>query len=268
MPEKYVYLDDLPVLVRHTGPTTRPDRVPETRQGQALVLIHGSGGNRLIFEPLVERLAETQSPLSFDLPGHGRSGGLDSLPTIEAMADLTHELIQQLEISRPVLVGFDMGCAVALECALRRPATASGLVLIAPSAGTGVPAALIDRYRRVCAGKEPRPFRAELFAPGTSPEVMRGWFMGELGTDPRATYGDLEALDAWRTNDRLGDLALPTCAISGSENPEDAEAADTLAGAIAGSQRISIEKAGHLIPVEQPDALAQQLGEFLAGLDR
>ena len=93
---------------------------------------------------------------------------------------------------------------------------------------------------------------------------MRGWFMGELGTDPRATYGDLEALDAWRTNDRLGDLALPTCAISVSEHPEDAEAEDTLAGAIAGSQRIAIEKAAHLIPVEQPDALAQQLGEFLA----
>lgn len=268
MPLKYIYRGDLPLLIRHTGPTTRPGVAPDTSRGEALVLIHGAGGNRMIFEPLLERLDATHSPIAFDLPGHGRSGGLDSLPSIAAMAELTQALVEKLGVARPVLVGFDMGSAIALEYALADPDAVRALILLSPPAGDGVAPPLLERYRRVTEGKEGRPFRPELFAPGAAPELMRSWFMGELQTDPRATYGDLQALDAWRPGGRLADLATPACAISGAENPDDSRAADALAAALSGASRASIEKAGHLLPIEQPDAVAGTITSFLEGLEK
>ncbi|MEE2703952.1 MAG: alpha/beta hydrolase [Myxococcota bacterium] len=268
VPLKYLYRDELPLLVRHTGPTTRPGVAPDTSRGEALVLIHGAGSNRIIFEPLLERLEATHSPIAFDLPGHGRSGDLDSLSSIVAMADLTRALVEQLGIARPVLVGFDMGSAIALEYALADPAAVRALVLVSAPAGEGVSAPLLERYRRVTEGKEGRPFRPELFAPGTPPELMRSWFMGELQTDPRATYGDLQALDAWRPSEQLAALATPVCAISGAENADASGSAEALAGALSNAELISIEKAGHLIPVEQPDALAVAITSFLEGLEK
>ena len=267
MPKKYLYLDELPLLVRHTGATTRPDTPPSTDLGEAIVLIHGEGGNHNLFEPLVERLEETHSPVAFDLPGHGRSGSLDSLPSVEAMAELSRALLKKLAIDRPILAGFGLGAAIALEMAIRDPAAVRGLVLLSPPAGDGVAASLLERYQRVTEGKEGRPFRAELFAPGAGPEIMRSWFMGELQTDPRATYADLQALDAWRLSESLAGLETPTCVIAGAENPDDSRAADLLVHTLPSATRISIEKAGHLVPVEQPGALAGAIERFLGGLE-
>src|SRR5262249_52466887 len=86
VPYKYISVGRTATYVPQAGPTTLPQTPPDLGRGRPVVCLHGSSLNQAVFDPLFERLAPQHSPVAFDMPGHGRSGGLDSLPSIEAMA--------------------------------------------------------------------------------------------------------------------------------------------------------------------------------------
>ena len=48
--------------------------------------MHDVAGNGNVFAGVLDALADAHRPIAFDLPAHGRSGGLDSLGAIDAMA--------------------------------------------------------------------------------------------------------------------------------------------------------------------------------------
>ena len=100
MPEKYVRQGGLPILLRHTGPSTLPEKPPVGASGRAVVSVHDAGLQSSVFCDLLGALRALRGEtggravgdadacaLAFDLPGHGRSGGLDALPSIEAMSE-------------------------------------------------------------------------------------------------------------------------------------------------------------------------------------
>ena len=74
MPNKYFAIDGIATYFHHLGPTTLPEELPDLSRGEALLYLHGAGGNGSFVLPLAERLAERHSPITFDFPGHARSG--------------------------------------------------------------------------------------------------------------------------------------------------------------------------------------------------
>lgn len=264
MPEKYFQIEGVATFLQHTGRTTLPDVPPDLSRGRALVCLHGAGGNGAVFADVLEKLAAEHSPVAFDQPAHGRSGGLDSLGEIERMAAFTRALLSRLGAERPVLLGHAMGGAVALQCALDEPDAVGGLVLCAT--GSRFPGLddYVEQMRRVTQGKERRPFRREVYSSSSSPDVMRRGFMEELKTDPRAGLGDLLACREWTVAERLGDVRAPALVVVGEDEAAPLrEEADRLASGIPGARLVAIPKAGHMIPIEQPDALADAVGAFL-----
>ena len=102
--------------------------------GPAIVMVHGLAGNLRNFgRPLVEDLARDHRVILIDRPGSGhsqrRAGGSTALPD---QAAIVAELIEELGLERPLLVGHSMGGAVALAVALDHAELISGLALIAP----------------------------------------------------------------------------------------------------------------------------------------
>lgn len=264
MPEKYFSIDGVATFVRHTGSTTLPEVAPDLSQGETVVCLHGAGGNGGHFDDLLERLADSHSPIAFDQPAHGRSAGLDSVGSIDSLAAFTRTLCAKLAAERPVLLGFSMGGALALRCALDDPGALRALILVSSGARFPVPDEFIEQTRRITEGKERRQFRREAYAAGTAPEIMRRGFMEDMKTDPRATLGDLLAAREWQVEDQLAGIALPTLVIVGEEEAEFMRAqADLLADRIPNARKVEIAKAGHMIPLEQPDALAEAVRGFL-----
>ena len=265
MPRKYVSIDGVATSLQHTGATTLPDVAPDLSRGETIVCLHGAGGNGGLFTDLMNELAAAQSPLAFDQPGHGRSGGLDSLGSIERMSAFTGALLAALGIDRAVLVGHSMGGLVALQHALDNPVAVRALVLVGTAARIEVPDAFIEQTRRVTEGKDRRAFRREAYSPATSPDVMRRGFMEDLKTDPRAGLGDLLAARDFDARERLGEIRAPTLVIAGEDEVEGLRlAAEALEAGIAGARRVEIAKAGHMVPIEQPQALAEAIAGFLA----
>src|SRR5262249_6252798 len=155
------------------------------------------------------------SPLAIDLPGHGRSGGLDSLGSVERMAAFVGAFLDKWGLARAVLVGHSLGGAVALRLALGRPQAVRALVLCGSGAQFAAPA--LETIERVAAGKERRPFFREAYSPKASPDVLRRGFMEDLKTDPRALLGDLRAARACDLAAELARVAAPTLVVCGAD---------------------------------------------------
>lgn len=261
MPEKYVRREGLPILLRHTGPTTLPQDPPPMGDGAHVVCLHDAGLQSSVFAALLPAVAPDGGAIAFDLPGHGRSGSLDALPSIAAMTELAQWVADWCGARRPLLVGHGMGALIALEWMRRRPEDVAGLVLCGAGLAFGIEKEAIETMRRVTEGKAPRPFDPARVCPDGGREMMQKAYMEGLGTDPRATLVDLEASREWAEAWEGSDAAeLPARVVCGAAEPAPCRArAEQLARALASEPAVEIGGAAHFLPLERPSELAREI---------
>lgn len=258
MPVKYVTVGSVATYVHHRGQTTLPGRPPTATSGTAVLCVHDVTGNGNAFAGVLDALAADTRPFAFDLPAHGRSGGLDSLATISEMAAHLKELADFLDLGSPVLVGDGMGAAIALEAAAQWPAWPLALVLCGGASGTPAPAsAEIDQVRLVTAGRSRRQFDTAAYGPNTAKAVFERAFGDWMKTDPRATLGDLQALASWDASSRVGAVSASVTVVVGEHEPEAARAAaESLAAALVTGSVVTLAGAARRCVYEQPERLA------------
>jgi pimeloyl-ACP methyl ester carboxylesterase len=85
--------------------------------GPPLVLIHGLGGERHVWAPVIERIAGRRDIVTVDLPGFGESPPLAGEAHPAALAAAIARLIDGLGVRRPHVGGNSLGGWVALELA-------------------------------------------------------------------------------------------------------------------------------------------------------
>ena len=102
-------------------------------KGRPMVLIHGIGSNRHIWDPLLPALSEHHEVIAIDVPGFGDSPPLPEgeEPTIPALARAVARGLDRLGVRRPHLVGNSMGGWISLE--LARDGIARTVVALAPA---------------------------------------------------------------------------------------------------------------------------------------
>jgi pimeloyl-ACP methyl ester carboxylesterase len=261
VPRKYLSVDGVATLLHHRGPTTLPERPPETGKGEVVLCLHDAGDNGASFGPLADALSTAHSPIAFDQPGHGRSGGLDSLGSIAAMAAHARAVAGALGAEHPVLLGDGMGAAVALELAATEPSWPRALVLCGGVTSRYDVDESVEQLRRVVNGKARREFDATGYAPGTPKEVFERAFGEWVKTDPRATLGDREAQAAWDGAGKLAAIACPALVVIGQHEPP--EQAEALAAQLRQARVVELAGAGRRGVVEQPKALAAVITRFL-----
>ena len=264
MPEKYIRRNGLPLLVRHTGQTTLPQAPPQPGTGPAILCLHDAGLQSSVFGDLLRACGPESWALAFDLPGHGRSGSLDSLPSIEEMAEMAGWVAGWCRAERPILVGHGMGALLALEWARTEPGSISGLVLCGVGLALDIRDDTIETMRRVTRGKAPRPFDPRRVAKGSGPDLMKRAYMEGIQTDPRATLVDLEASRSWSDRFDLagdaGSIVCPTRIVSGSAESEDClERAEKLSHSLPQASVTLVDDAAHFLPLEKPEALANEI---------
>ncbi len=235
-----------------------------------MVCLHDAGGNGNDFAELLDELAIDQSPLSFDMPGHGRSAGLDSLGSVPAMAAHTRALLEGFGLTGVILVGEGLGGAVALETAMLDADSAAGTSLVAGVVLIGQVATVFDVSREIeslsaiTAGRARREFDRTGYAPETDRAVYGKAFGEWVKTDPRATLGDRRGQADWSVGERR--LAVPAMVVVGEhQDVDETETANALAAAL-GSVAVTLEAAGRHGVIEQPVALAALIGTFIGGL--
>ena len=265
MPTKYVSFNGTAIHYFHTGRTTLPDVVPDLSRGELLLFVHAAGSNGNTWQPQLAGFAELHSPLAFDFPGHGRSGGTESLKSVAAYRDCLVGFADALQLRPSVLVGRSMGGAIATEYALAQPARVRALVLVATAARFDLPDAMLETWKNVMNGRAQQPFTTEAFSPATDFAVMREAWMEQVKTDPRVRYFDLVACNQFDITTRLREIKVPTLIIVGAEDPVVPAPSAVMFGTSFRDAYVAVvPDAAHLVNVEQPDIVNGLVLEHLS----
>ncbi|MGC2304853.1 alpha/beta fold hydrolase, partial [Candidatus Binatus sp.] len=126
---KYTDVKGYATYYYYNGATTLPDVVPDFSRGRKILFVHGAGSNGHTWHRQIEAFGAQHSPIALDLPGHGRSAGVEGLRTVGDYADFVAAFLDALKIKSAVVLGHSMGGAIAMELGLRHAARVEALVL-------------------------------------------------------------------------------------------------------------------------------------------
>ena len=227
-----------------------------------LVLIHGAGGTHMHWPAHLRRLPDW-NVYSLDLPGHGKSTG-PGYRNIGGYREAVYDFCRALGLDRVVLAGHSMGGAIALDFARHFPGRTAGLVLVGTGARLRVAPALLEGLRGDL------PETAQLITDwthdrGTSPQLKRIYRQRLLQNQPHVVLGDFQACDSFDLREEMAGIQAPALVVCGSNDimtpPRLSEA---LAATLPHARLVIVPQAGHMLPLERPEELADAVRRFLS----
>lgn len=99
-------------------------------QGKTLVLLHGFLESSSIWEEFVPILAQKNQVITIDLFGHGKTGKVGPVHTMEEIAEAIVLILDRLKIASATFIGHSMGGYVALAFAELFPERTNALLLL------------------------------------------------------------------------------------------------------------------------------------------
>jgi pimeloyl-ACP methyl ester carboxylesterase len=246
------------------------------RSAPVLVLLHGIGSNAQSFGALMQALPASIDVIAWNAPGYGDSDALViASPQPSDYAAVLAQLLDALRLRSVVLAGHSLGALFAASFAAGYPDRVSALALISPALGYRVklgaplpPAvqARIDEIRKL----GPFAFAAQrasrlVHDPERRPQVVAAVKQAMSSVD---IEGYIQAARALGAGDLPSDAArvyAPALVAVGARDvitpPENARRAQqALAG---GCIYREIEGAGHALPQELPQTVADLLGKLV-----
>jgi pimeloyl-ACP methyl ester carboxylesterase len=252
-----------------------------------LLLLHGVPTSGYLWHGVMRDLGHGYRTTAPDLAGLGRSERPRAPLTLARQADLLLDLLDQLGYARAVVVGHDVGGAVAVHLAARAPERVAGLALVStplhreiwppirtiPLLLPGLRSALLRALRLQPDGAGRLLARAlgvgphsaldsdELdvyLAPLLRPEGGGGLVDVVAGVDMNA------AQQAW---DLVRAAPPPTLVLWGEEDPlYSSSYGRRIAAEMPGAVWVPVPDCGHLLPHERPERVAEELAAFIAEL--
>lgn len=244
-----------------------------------LIFVHGFGCAEEDWAAQVEALAPEFRCITFDLPGHGRSGLPDDVG-IEGFADTLNGLRAEIDAGRTILVGHSMGCKIVREASARRPEDVIGLILIEGSLYEGMRDELVARAaaRVDSAGfaSFARVLFAEMFGSGTDPAVVSGMIDRTLAMDPefgRRLFLATVGWDPERGRSTLAAIGVPLLLVQSTYIDAQFKRRSVPPGSSTPfidlcreinprSEAVVVPGCGHFPMQDLPDAITELVREF------
>jgi len=114
----------------------------KTGQGAPIVLLHGNSEDSSIFDVLIRQLAPHYTLYALDSRDHGKSSKVKVLNYADMVEDVA-AFVRELDIIKPVLLGFSDGGIIGLLLAMKYPEMLSKLIAIGVNTS---PAAIKKRW--------------------------------------------------------------------------------------------------------------------------
>ena len=231
-----------------------------------VVFIPGSGGNAGLWRKVMEELEGEYRSLAIDLPGHGLSGG-EGLKGVAESAEWVKDFLEALGLKSVVLGGHSFGGAVVQEMALRYAQKLKALLLIGTGARLRVLPEALEMMRKMAFGEIPPQFHPWGFAEKASPEIIAEGEREWAKTGSLVRYHDFLACDQFNIMAEVEKIRLPSLIACGKEDRlTPIKYSQFLNQKLPGSRMELIDGAGHLVMLENPQALSQAILSFLGGL--
>lgn len=250
----------------------------EAGSGPALLFLHGAGG--VVWEGALGRLAEHFHVYAPALPGFGKSPseGLELIDDQLELWQLGFDVMEELGLERPLLVGESFGGWIAAEMAALRPKEVGKLVVLAPVGLWRDAAPVTDLFGLSIGELIPYLFH-DMSCPAAKTMSALTTLMSDKDDRTQAQIDQLiQIFLGFRTaakflfpvpetglERRLWRIRVPTLVLWGAQDRLiDASYADIFAKHVRNAQIVRIERCGHLILQEQPEAAAREIQRFAA----
>ena len=242
-------------------------------QGDPLLVLHGAAGNRGWTRWLAQ-VSERFTVWAPTHPGFERSDDADWMDGIDDLARFYLWFIETAKLGRPHVLGHSIGGWTAVEMATMSPGSIDRLVLVAPVGLKPETGEILDIFyfspaqllTMMVHDSKTVPEWPELFGRAPTPAEI------EAATRNR----EMAARLTWKPymhNPRLAHflprVTNPTLIVWGREDRAvPVECGEQYRRGLPNATLTVLERCGHLPPIEQPDAFARLVLDFLGGGSR
>jgi pimeloyl-ACP methyl ester carboxylesterase len=229
-----------------------------------MVMLHEGLGSVAMWKDFPQRIAQATGcgVLVYSRYGHGKSERLAQRRSVDFMHHeakvVLPELLRQLAIERPVLLGHSDGGSIALIFAGTWPERVRALVLEAPHVfvevfGLRSITALRTLYKSTDLRKKLERYHQHV------DETFRGW--NDIWLDAQ--------FRAWNIEEYLAPIACPVLVIQG-ENDEYGTLAqvEAIQRHVPGAQTLILPHCGHSPHRDQPEVTLDAICKFVAAISR
>jgi pimeloyl-ACP methyl ester carboxylesterase len=241
--------------------------------GPPLLVLHGSGGTRG-WRRWMDQVAQRHTIWAPTHPGFGASGDAEWMETVDDLARFYLWFIDAAKLGRPHLLGQSFGGWTAAELVTMNPGSIDRLVLAAPAGLKPERGEILDVFYH-----SPQELRdLNVFDSKSIPEWDE--LFGRAPTPAELEIAErnreMAARLAWKPymhNPRLAHFLPrvdnPTLIVWGREDRIiPLVCGEQYRRALPNATLTVLEKCGHLIPLEHPDAFARLVLDFLGGKAR
>lgn len=256
------------VTVERTGTEVE---VWQKGEGPNLVFLHGAGG-LAGWEPALELLSKSYCVTAPIHPGFGGSGSSDFVEGVLDSVLHTFDVLDELGIERPILMGHSMGGMIAAEMAATCPNDISSLILVSPIGLWDDEHPVLDFFT-----KRPHELVPYVFSNLKHPMAqMMAIEPGEDDIDIDMVVAYLKGLSTagrlmWPIPDRglgkrISRIKAPTLIVWGKDDGlVPVFYAEEFQKQIVGARLTVISGASHMVLIEKPTHVVKEIGAFLGG---
>jgi pimeloyl-ACP methyl ester carboxylesterase len=266
--DRYVEIAGATVRIRESGPA----------RGPVILMLHGFTFSLESWDALADELDSDYRVVRYDLLGHGLTGpDAEERYAPEDRAAFAGQLIEALELKRPVLVGNSLGGLVSWRLAAMQPDKVRAMVLISPGAFP---------FNGVTEEPAPVPAPVAFYLRNPTLPLVRASFAGiyadasavepervELAYERMKDNGDafvraLELFTLPEPTEELGSIRTPTLILWGQEDRViPAEHGTLIEDAMPNAELKIYENVGHVAHEEIAGEVAKDIRAFLGELE-
>ena len=252
--------------------TTGPIGYSEAGQGGTpLVLLHGVGSDKSVWQPQLERFGQDRRTTALEYPGYGESALVPGA-TRDDFAQAMLEAMTGLGVECAHICGLSLGGVIAIAMHSIAPKRCASLILADSFSRHPEGQAIYDRS--ISAARELgmhglAEARVDaLLAPGRS-DALRTEVVQTMARIDPAAY-EIGAAAVWLADqrDRARKIDCPTLVLCGSEDRiTPPRLSEELKDNIEGASLVEIAGAGHLSNAEQPHIFNRVVEAFLSDVE-
>ena len=267
--------DGAKIEVRVAGPEQAPNPV---------VLVHGWTNDRRVWGAVAQRLVDGgHRVVLVNQRGHGGSTSGDDGYTLDAIGNDVRAVLEQLDLRDALVVGHSMGgmatMAFLTKHADARDRVAAVALVATAAAGVGVQGGAIGeriathvishpRLERVLESASVGPVLVRntvgRTAAGSHLDAVRELF---VATPPDVRAGFLGAMNKMDLAEALSELDVRAVVIVGSRDRlTPPRLAKRLVQSLPGARLVVLPDHGHMLPIEAPAELTEELEQLLTML--
>lgn len=243
----------------------------ETGQGRPVVFIHCPALSHIYWRPIMERLSGFCRSIAIDLRGHGKSGLGDRPWTFPDIAGDIAMLTRELNLDRPILVGYSAGSSIAMEAALQAPGLFGGLLLVGAFPDCRTLHLKAKTQLGLCfvrMGLIPMIGASVVGTNSTGKEHTKAMLPDARQCRQESLDSFLSEVIRYRCTERLSNLRLPVLLVYGAKDKPMHTYCHVLQRELPTSRAVFFPKVDHRVPTRRPTEFADLVAGFVADCSR